>query len=50
MNQNPNDIIEIKYEYDHYVAYVNGKPYCSGDTHQEIIQGLLCDKIIFERG
>lgn len=48
--ESANNIIDIKYEHGHYVAYVNGKPYCSGDTHQEIIQELLCDKIIFERG
>lgn len=50
MQQNLSDVIDIKYERDHYVAYVNGKPCCTGDTHQEIIQELLCDKIIFEKG
>ena len=32
--------IDIVTENGHYVAYVNGEFYCSGDTYLEVIQEL----------
>lgn len=39
-------IIDIKSEYGHYVVYINGKFYCSADTHLEAVEELRADGII----
>lgn len=38
--------IKIVPEHGHYVAYVNGELYCTGDTYLEVIQELTKDKIV----
>ena len=38
--------IDITQEHGHYVAYVNGELYCTGDTYLEVIQELTKDKIV----
>lgn len=38
--------IEIVTEHGHYIAYVNGELYCTGDTYLEVIQELAKDKIV----
>lgn len=37
--------IDIVTENGHYVAYVNGEFYCSGDTYLEVVQELSKDRI-----
>lgn len=43
METTPN--IDIVQDHGHYVAYVNGEVYCTGDTYLEVIQELAKDKI-----
>lgn len=38
--------IKIIPEHGHYVAYVNGELYCTGDTYLEVIRELAKDKIV----
>ena len=38
--------VDIRHEADHYVVYVNGKFYCSADTHLEAVQELAKDGIL----
>lgn len=38
--------IDIICEYGHYVVYINGKFYCSADTHIEAVEELRADGII----
>lgn len=38
--------VKILREGNHYVAYVNGKIYCSADTHREAVQELIRDGIL----
>lgn len=37
--------ILIKSEMGHYVAYVNGERFCSGDTYLECLQELAANGI-----
>lgn len=37
--------ILIKSEHGHYVAYVNGERFCSGDTYLECLQELAANDI-----
>lgn len=37
------NVVEINHENGHYVGYVNGKAYCTGDTYQEVVQDLTGD-------
>lgn len=38
--------VKINLEKGHYVVYVNGKFYCSADTHLEAVQELTKDGIL----
>lgn len=40
------DKVDILSENGHYVAYVNGKVYCTADTYGEAIRELTNDGII----
>ena len=38
--------IRVTQEKDHYVAYVNGERYCSGDTYAEVTHELINDGVV----
>lgn len=38
--------IRVTQEKDHYVAYVNGERYCSGDTYAEVTRELINDGVV----
>lgn len=38
--------VNIRQEGSHYVAYVDGKFYCSADTYLEVVQELVKDGIL----
>lgn len=37
---------DIVSERGHYVVYVNGKFFCSADTHHEAVQELMAEGIL----
>lgn len=37
--------IDIRSERGHYVAYVNGQAYCTGDTYLECLRELIADGV-----
>lgn len=40
------DKVSIIQSHGHYVAYVDGQFYCSGDTYLEVVQELSNDGIV----
>ena len=42
-------IIDILHENGHYVGYVNGKVYCTGDTYNEVEQELEASGLTVEQ-
>lgn len=38
--------IKIESEFGHYVGYVNGAPYCSGDTYNEVLNEMIAEGLV----
>ena len=41
--------IDILHENGHYVGYVNGKVYCTGDTYNEVERELEASGLVVEQ-
>ena len=41
--------IDIRHENGHYVGYVNGKVYCTGDTYNEVERELEASGLVVEQ-
>lgn len=41
--------IDILHENGHYVGYVNGKVYCTGDTYNEVERELKVSGLVVEQ-
>ena len=41
--------IDIRHENGHYVGYVNGKVYCTGDTYNEVERELEASGLAVEQ-
>lgn len=41
--------IDILHENGHYVGYVNGKVYCTGDTYNEVEREMEASRLAVEQ-